>query len=102
MAGAGALKLRFDLVGVQSVFGDDDGNSWPEMAPLEIRDLRLRVAGVHPDQAVIERLLAEVTALYTCGPAGGGGIRTAISQRLKSVSCLVPRELVPATFTFVE
>ena len=102
MAGAGGLKLRFDLVGVQSVFGDDDGNSWPEMAPLEIRDLRLRVAGVHPDQAVIERLLAEVTALYTCGPAGGGGIRTAISQRLKSVSCLVPRELVPATFTFVE
>lgn len=98
----GALKLRFDLIGIQSVFGDDDGNSTPEILPMENRDVRLRIAGVHRDQAVIERLLGEITALYTCGPAGGGGIRTAISQRLNSTSCLVPRELVPATFTFVE
>ena len=56
----------------------------------------------HPDRARVEGLLREVTALYTCGPAGGGGVRTAITPRLNSASCLVPRDLVPATFTFVE
>ena len=46
----------------------------------------------------MEAVLREVTALYTCGPAGGGGVRTAITPRLNSASCLVPRDLVPATF----
>ena len=48
------------------------------------------------------KIMREVTALYTCGPAGGGGVRTAITQRLNSASCLVPRDLVPATFALVE
>ena len=97
-----ALKLRFDLIGVTSVFGDDRGNAWPEAAPAEARDVRLRMAGVHRDHSIIERLLGEITALYTCGPAGGGGIRTACTARLSHASCFVPRELVPATFTILE
>ena len=60
-------------------------------------------AGELPEaMADLEKLLGEVTALYTCGPAGGGGIRTTITPRLNSVSCFVPRELVPATFTILE
>lgn len=98
----GALTLRFDLIGVLSVFGDDAGNALAELTPAAARDVRLRVAGVHEDRAKVEQLLREVTALYTCGPAGGGGIRTALTQRLNSVSCFVPRELAPATFTFLE
>ena len=47
-------------------------------------------------------LLREVTALYTCGPAGGGGVRTAITPRMNSASCLVPRGQVPSSFAFVE
>ena len=54
------------------------------------------------DRERIEGLMREVTALYTCGPAGGGGVRTNITPRLSSVSCLVPRELVPATFSFLD
>jgi hypothetical protein len=98
----GALKQRFDLIGALSVFGDDAGNALAGFAPTNSRDVRLRVAGVHDDRAMVERLMREVTALYTCGPAGGGGVRTTITQRLNSVSCFVPRELVPATFTFFE
>ena len=97
-----ALRLRFDLIGALSVFGDDRGASLSALPLNDTRDVRLRVAGVHTDRAQVEKLLGEVTALYTCGPAGGGGIRTAITPRLNSVSCFVPRELVPATFTILE
>ena len=51
---------------------------------------------------VAERLAREVTALYTCGPAGGGGVRTALRPRLGTVSCLVPREAVAAGFSFFD
>ena len=95
------LKLRFDLIGVLSVFADDGGNALAACLPTAVRDVRLRVAGVHLDRAVIEQLMHEITALYTCGPAGGGGVRTTITPRLNSTSCLVPREFVPATFTFL-
>ena len=97
-----ALSLRFDLIGVLSVFGDDRGGTLSDLPPSDARDVRLRVAGAHADHAQVERLLSEVTALYTCGPAGGGGLRTSMTPRLNSVSCFVPRELVPATFTFLE
>jgi acyclic terpene utilization AtuA family protein len=97
-----ALRLRFDLIGALSVFGDDRGASLSALPANDTRDVRLRVAGVHADRAQVEKLLGEVTALYTCGPAGGGGIRTTITPRLSSVSCFVPRELVPATFSILE
>lgn len=97
-----AMSLRFDLIGVLSVFGDDRGGALSDLPPSDARDVRLRVAGVHADHAQVERLLGEVTALYTCGPAGGGGLRTSMTPRLSSVSCFVPRELVPAKFTFLE
>ena len=65
-------------------------------------DVRLRVAAKHDEQARIDRLLREVTALWTGGPGGGGGVRTAKRQRLSQRSCLVPRERAPARFAFVE
>jgi hypothetical protein len=96
------LPLRFDLIGVLSAFGDDAGRALGGLPPGDARDVRLRVAAAHPDRGRVEAVLREVTALYTCGPAGGGGVRTAITPRLNSAWCLVPRDLVPATFRFVE
>ncbi len=96
------LSLRFDLIGALSVFGDDGGNALDQLASTDSRDVRLRVAGIHANRQQVEQLTREVMALYTCGPAGGGGIRSTITQRLNSVSCFVPRELVPASFTFFE
>jgi hypothetical protein len=97
-----SLKLRCDLIGVLSVFADDAGHTFARQEPGDARDVRLRVAAAHPDRARVESLLREVTALYTCGPAGGGGVRTAITPRLHSTSCFVPRDLVPPRFTFPE
>ena len=94
------LPLRFDLIGVSSILGDDS-NHLLQTAPVgQSADIRLRVAGQHLDLLVIERLLREVTALWTGGPAGGGGVRVTKRQRLSTQSCLIARERVPATFSF--
>ena len=99
---AGLGPLRFDLIGVSSVFGDDAG-AWLAATPIgDARDVRLRVAMNHAERKSAERLVREVTALYTCGPAGGGGVRTGLRQRLGTVSCSVDRSRVPASFRFVE
>ena len=49
---------------------------------------------------MVERLLRELTALWTGGPAGGGGVRVARRQRLSTQSCLIARDQLPATFSF--
>ena len=64
----------------------------------EARDIRLRVAMRHDDRDEVELLAREVYALYTCGPAGGGGIRTSVRPTLGTLSCLLPRERVDAGF----
>lgn len=99
---AGLGPLRVDLIGVSSVFADDAGRWLAEHAAGDARDVRLRVALRHADRSLAERLLREVTALYCCGPAGGGGVRTALRPTLGTVSCLVPRAAVPARFRFIE
>jgi hypothetical protein len=98
----GELALRFDLIGVSSILGDD-GNRLLAAAPVgRHTDVRLRVAGRHDDVPVIDRLLREVTALWTGGPAGGGGVRTSKRQRLSMRSCLVPRSAVPTGVELLE
>jgi hypothetical protein len=94
--------LRADLIGVASVFGDDDGQWLQAHAHHTSHDVRLRLALHHADKPQAERLLREVVALYCCGPAGGGGVRTALRRRLGTVSCQVPRESVPSRHVFFE
>ena len=95
------LPLRIDLIGAISIFGDDAGELMGKGLP-ESRDVRLRVAGVHIDKSIAEKILREVTSLYCCGPAGGGGVRTSLRPRLDTLSCTIPRESVPCGYRFVE
>lgn len=95
-----ALDLRFDLIGIMSILGDDRNTLLDRTPPPATQDVRLRAAARHADAAPIDRLLREVTALWTCGPAGGGGVRTAKRQRLSNRALLVPREALPASFHF--
>lgn len=97
-----ALRLRVDLIGVMSILADDAGEMLAVKRPGNARDVRLRVAAVHDDRNVAQRLLREMNALYTCGPAGGGGVRTSIKPRLSNVSALIPRELAPASWSFLQ
>lgn len=94
------MPLRFDLIGVSSIHGDDGNRLLAQVPVGASRDVRMRVAGKHDDERVIDLLLRELTALWGGGPAGGGGVRTAKRSRLSNKSCLVPRELAPARFDF--
>lgn len=95
------LALRIDLVGAVSLFADDAGRMLSQLAPGDARDVRLRVAAAHDDRESAEAVGREMTALYTCGPAGGGGVRTAVRARLETLSCFVPRSAVQAGFELV-
>lgn len=97
-----ALRVRVDLIGAISILGDDAGRMLGERPNGYARDVRLRLAAEHDDAAVAQRLLREVTALYTCGPAGGGGVRTSLRPRLNMVSCTIPRDAVSSGWTMLE
>jgi hypothetical protein len=96
------LQLRVDLIGVVSVFADDAGRLLAATPAGERTDVRLRVAAAHAERVAVDRLADEVTALYTCGPAGGGGVRTGVRQRLRTMSCLLPRAAIVARHEFLE
>jgi len=96
------LALRVDLIGAVSILGDDAGRTLAATPDRGARDVRLRVAATHADRAQAERLGREVMALYTCGPAGGGGVRSTLTPRLNTISCLLPRDAVPVRFEMVE
>jgi len=99
---AGLGPLRADLIGVASLFADDAGHWLANTPDSGARDVRLRVALRHADRSTAERLVREVTALYTCGPAGGGGVRTTLRPTLGTLSCLLPRAAVPARFGWLD
>jgi hypothetical protein len=98
----GTGPLRIDLIGVTSVLADDHGRWLQETPHGRATDVRLRVATRHADKSTAQRLMREVNALYTCGPAGGGGVRTALRPTLGTVSCTLDREQVPTRFFMLE
>lgn len=102
LAAQHGLVLRCDLIGVCSVFNDDAGNLLRQLPDGHHIDVRARVAAQHSELEPIEALLREVTALWTCGPAGGGGVRVNKRQRLSTTSCLIDRKRLPAKFTLLE
>jgi hypothetical protein len=87
--------LRVDLIGHTSVHGD----RWAQThEPYEVR---LRVAGratSFDDAAFIGE---EVEALYTNGPAGGGGVRKSVNDVVGIISTLVDRKLVCHHITLI-
>lgn len=95
------MPLRFDLIGLTSILGDDGGSMLNNLPVTRANDVRLRVAAKHESLAIIDLLLQELTALWTGGPAGGGGVRVNKRQRLSNLACLIPREKIPATIHFI-
>jgi hypothetical protein len=81
--------MRVDVIGVSSLHGQalaHDGGQ-----PYEVR---LRVAARSPDAETARLVGEEVEALFTNGPAGGGGVRKATVEQIGIVSCLMPREKI--------
>lgn len=79
-------ELSVEFIGAGASFrGLGDAADPPEV--------RLRVAGGAQTRARASAIGVEVEALYTNGPAGGGGARTSVQESLSIKSCSVPRAL---------
>ncbi|TCP21154.1 uncharacterized protein DUF1446 [Scopulibacillus darangshiensis] len=79
--------LRIDLIGISSVHR----TQFERIDPYEVR---VRAAG-HSDSEELAMLIGEeVEALYTNGPAGGGGARKKVSESIGVVSTFIPRDKV--------
>ena len=82
-------ELRFDLIGLNSIHGPQLSRTAP--VPYEIR---LRAAGRAASLASAACIPREVEALYTNGPAGGGGASGSTREIIAIISALIPRESV--------
>lgn len=82
----GLSELRFDLIGLNSTHGE--GLSHMDCEPYEIR---LRAAGKAEILKAAAMIWREVEALYTNGPAGGGGVTGVTREIVAIASMLMPR-----------
>ena len=82
------LETRFDLIGVDSVLpGTEFGVEPPEV--------RARVAVRAATEDAARAVCREVEALYTNGPAGGGGVRYSAAAIIGIAPALAARDEAP-------
>ncbi|TFV93052.1 DUF1446 domain-containing protein [Algoriphagus kandeliae] len=85
-------NLRVDLIGLNSLHPTElSKNSNPY-------EVRLRVSGMCDTMEQAQLIGEEVEALYTNGPAGGGGARKMVTQVIGVVSTLLNRDQVKPSF----
>ncbi|WDF74634.1 acyclic terpene utilization AtuA family protein [Novosphingobium sp. KACC 22771] len=84
--GAQVDELRCDLIGVDAVDRRGAGGD-----PAEVR---VRISARTPCAESATMIGAEVEALYTNGPMGGGGVTRSVRKVLAVASTLIARELV--------
>ncbi|WP_269507308.1 acyclic terpene utilization AtuA family protein [Burkholderia sp. IMCC1007] len=97
LTGVAATELRFDLIGVDALYG----TATPAVRG-EPAEVRIRVAGRAASAAEAARIGNEVETLYTNGPAGGGGAFKSTREVIAVQSVLLPRAAVTPSFSFVE
>jgi hypothetical protein len=87
--------FRCDFIGVSSILGNVLTQQGAE--PIEVR---LRLAARAEGMKAASMIKREVEALYTNGPAGGGGVTGSTRETIAIQSALIPRELVTHKVTF--
>lgn len=89
-------ELRVDYVGVNSVHRT---NFESTVIPYEVR---LRIAGKANSAEDAALIGEEVEALYTNGPAGGGGVKKYVTEIVGIISVLMNRTSIIAQTTLFE
>ncbi|WP_241338702.1 acyclic terpene utilization AtuA family protein [Burkholderia cenocepacia] len=97
LTGVAASELRFDLIGVDALYGDAT-----PVVRGEPAEVRVRVAGRAANAGEAARIGNEVETLYTNGPAGGGGAFKSTREVIAVQSVLLPRAAVTPSFSFME
>lgn len=96
--GSSLLELRCELIGVDSVAAGLGAAAGPG-TPAEVR---VRIVGRCSDERAAARIGREVEAMYTNGPAGGGGATSTVRRMLVIESALVPRGAVQCALHWEE
>lgn len=92
-------EIQVDYIGQNSIFGQ---NRLLSDANTPITEVRLRVAAKAKTPIEATLVGEEVEALYTNGPAGGGGVRKYINEVIGIVSVLVDRtKVLPKIAVFI-
>jgi len=94
-AGLGSFETRCELIGVNSLIPQ-------AQAMHEPNEVRLRVAVRTPTLRQAQQVANEVEALYTNGPAGGGGASKSVREVVAAAAVLVPRDWVCPHVTLLE
>ncbi len=87
--------VKIDYMGCTSVHQTSFNN---DAKPYEVR-LRVAAKATTPEFAAL--VGEEVEALYTNGPAGGGGVRKYVTEVIGIVSTLIDRKLVSPSVTVI-
>lgn len=82
-------ERRFDFIGLNAIHGE--ALSPPSPEPWEVR---LRATGRSPSKKAAAMIPREVEALYTNGPASGGGVTGSVRETIAIASTLIPRDAV--------
>ncbi len=89
-------EMKIDYIGSTSVHHTSFGNT---AEPYEIR-LRIAAKADTAEKAAI--IGEEIEALYTNGPAGGGGARTNVKEVIGVISTLIDRKIVEPVITLYQ
>lgn len=92
-------ELKIEYIGFNSLYGDKISSGFASSCFPEIR---LRVAARTRDQRNANQIGNEVEALYTNGPAGGGGATKKTSNIVSICSIFVPRSAVNVKVNYLE
>ncbi len=87
-SGCGVRELRAEMIGLNSVMPNR------KIQDYEVPEVRVRVAGRVDSFEEANQIAATVEALYTNGPAGGGGASHSVRPIIAMESVLIPRESV--------
>jgi hypothetical protein len=81
------LESDFSLIGMNSLYRDQQHHGSP-------KEVRVRVAVRVQNQEDAKKIGNEVEALYTNGPAGGGGVTKYVNEVIAIKSVLIDEDLV--------
>lgn len=104
-AGYGHFEARYDLIGVNAILGDsfptkksahESAHELTHEIVYEPSEVRARIAVRVNTQAEAQHVANEVEALYTNGPASGGGASKSVREVIAAASMLMPRGAIQA------
>lgn len=95
LEGKEMFDLRFELIGVNSINPLN-----PNIQLIEPTEVRVRIAGKSYSSSIAKEIGLEVEALYTNGPAGGGGATQKLTELISIASVLLPKSEVKTNIIY--